>query len=322
MTEPRGVGAYRRLMALAPAAFRRAYEDQAVETFAQLITVERRERGRLAARRLWMRAMVDGAFTVRRERAIARAARGGHRFMFTGFVGDVVYILRSWRHAKVFAVTSMLTVGLGLGLNAGIFAFADGFLFRPLPFDDADRLFRIAEPATISGGLNLDDYDAIKAGLPGLAGLAEWDAGLVGQIDVGNTWREFFASEVSPHFDQVMGFRLLLGRGFRDDEHQVLGTTPCWLSYAFWQSAFGGDERVLGRHFAVVAGTTRDFEVIGVLPPAVANFDWDNRAPDLAGHSANSHGPCPSVLDRLSYRAPRAGCDARGGARALADNDR
>ena len=203
--------------------------------------------------------------------------------MFGGLKNDLVYILRSWRHAKAFALTSILTVALGLGLNAGIFAFADGFLFRPLPFANADELYAVLENGTLTGGVNLDDFDQIERTRPGLAGIAEWTSGLASQLQVGEGWVPVSSYAVSPRFEDVMGFRLLLGRGFRDDEHQPLSTTPCWVSYDFWQGKLGADARRVGTHLTIVGldGKPADVEIVGVLPPLVASFDLNNVPPDL-----------------------------------------
>lgn len=275
-----GIRWYRRLLRRAPDDFRRAYADDAARALADLLAAERRRAGRLAAGRVWLRAMIDGARTARRERRTVMRGAG----LFTGLGDDLIYIVRSWRHAKTFALTAVLTIGLGLGLNAGIFSFADGFLFRPLPFEDPDRLFALGETGTLSGGLNLDDYDEIVRERPALAGLAEWDTdrGLGGRLQVGDRWFDPFVYSVSPHFEDVMGFRLLMGRGFRDDEHQPGAVTPCWLSYEYWRTAFGADPGVLGRRLVVATDDRRtDVEVVGVLPPTVASFDLNNTPPDM-----------------------------------------
>ena len=63
---------------------------------------------------------------------------------------DVRVVLRGWRRAPGFSATIVVTIVLGLGLASAIFAFADGYLFRPLPFPAADRLITCSIPTTRS----------------------------------------------------------------------------------------------------------------------------------------------------------------------------
>ena len=67
---PAAVRWYRRALSFAPASFRVRYEEEAVQSFETLLVLERTRRGRLAASRLWLRAMADAMGTVRRERTL------------------------------------------------------------------------------------------------------------------------------------------------------------------------------------------------------------------------------------------------------------
>jgi predicted permease len=280
MREPLTLRLYRLVLGASPAPFRLTYADEATAALGHLLADERTARGAWAARRTWLRAMVDAVRTVWRERQGSPNRRRGR--IGAGLRDDVVYVLRSWRHAKAFALTSIVTVALGLGLNAGIFSFADGFLFRPLPFQDPDRLFALLEPETMTGGLSLDDFDAIVRDRPGIVGVAEWSTSLFGQLERGGHSQPVMAFAVTPRFDEVMGFHLLLGRPFRADEHRTLAVTPCWLSYEFWRTAFGGDSAALGEHLRISQGErVVELEVVGVLPPTIASFDLNNRPPEL-----------------------------------------
>src|SRR5215211_619737 len=53
---------------------------------------------------------------------------------------DLRYALRSLKRAPVFAVSATVTLGIGIGAVAAIFAIVHGVLLEPLPYGDAERL--------------------------------------------------------------------------------------------------------------------------------------------------------------------------------------
>src|SRR4051794_6496499 len=63
------------------------------------------------------------------------------------FAGDLKYALRSLGRAKGLTVTVILTLALGIGANAAIFALVRGVLLRPLNNRDEDRLIYIRQSA-------------------------------------------------------------------------------------------------------------------------------------------------------------------------------
>jgi putative ABC transport system permease protein len=58
---------------------------------------------------------------------------------------DVVFALRQMRAAPAFTFVAALTLALGIGANAAIFALVDAALLRPLPFRDPDRVVMLWE---------------------------------------------------------------------------------------------------------------------------------------------------------------------------------
>src|SRR5438477_1333579 len=77
---------------------------------------------------------------------------------FTGAViellGELKHAMRSLMRAKGLSVTVVLTLALGIGANAAIFALVRGVLLRPLANRDEDRLIYIRQSAR---GLGVDN---------------------------------------------------------------------------------------------------------------------------------------------------------------------
>src|SRR5690349_18246951 len=56
---------------------------------------------------------------------------------------DVLFSLRTLRKNPVFVITTVITLGLGLGLNTAFFALMDTVLLKPLAVRDPDNLYHV-----------------------------------------------------------------------------------------------------------------------------------------------------------------------------------
>src|SRR5262245_66467238 len=75
------------------------------------------------------------------------------------------YAVRQLRAAPGFAATAILTLALGIGANTAIFSLVNNVIFRPLPFEHADRLYGVYSANRTAGLLqgnvspvDLDDW--------------------------------------------------------------------------------------------------------------------------------------------------------------------
>src|SRR5271170_5075402 len=58
-----------------------------------------------------------------------------------GAIQDLRLAIRELRRSASFTFAVILTLALGIGLNAAIFTMVDCVLLRPLGYRDADRIF-------------------------------------------------------------------------------------------------------------------------------------------------------------------------------------
>jgi predicted permease len=207
--------------------------------------------------------------------------------------------LRMLRRSPWFAATSIGNVTVAIALAATVFAVVDGVLFKPLPYDQPDRLmllFRaVNDPTRLAqlqrgtgrGGqsfsaADLQAWRANDAGVSVTAFVANFGVGpVVGEaIAADTTW----AARVDRRFFDVLGVRPLLG-GFREDhylrpfEYGKLSAHPAIISYRLWQRLGGVRSGVPGRLLAVGDGT---LDVVGVLPPDfVFPMAFARTAPDV-----------------------------------------
>src|SRR6476646_8925699 len=57
----------------------------------------------------------------------------------------MTYALRTFRSARVFAVTAVLTLALGIGGTTAIFTLMHAVMLKSLPVADPSRLYRIGD---------------------------------------------------------------------------------------------------------------------------------------------------------------------------------
>jgi hypothetical protein len=88
----------------------------------------RREADRRFGNALALREQCRDAWTFPRLEALVRDAR---------------IALRALRKSPVFAIVTVLSLGIGIGANVAMFSLVDGVLLRPLPYPEADRLVRL-----------------------------------------------------------------------------------------------------------------------------------------------------------------------------------
>lgn len=275
------------LLRLAPASFRVRFAIEILGDLSQLASTGSSPSALAAASDVWR--------TVRRER------RAGSVGLWSDVLGDVKYAWRGWRRAPGFAATLLTTLAVGLGLSAAIFSFADGYLFRPLPFPGSDRAYNVRDPnATIASALKASDVVALRQSPVASYGFVEWNSGDVfGTLTRGTSTVAVSSYEITPGFRQVMTLPLLAGRDFTPDDHLAGAPMVAWLTHRFWRSHLGGDRAVVGQTLRLdsVRGPL-DIHIVGILGPAVSSFDLNNRPPDLV---VPKQGPPVTSPNRLSF---------------------
>src|SRR5690348_6309396 len=65
---------------------------------------------------------------------------------------DLRYAFRQLRKNPGFAAVTVLTLALGIGVNAAMFAVIDGVLLRPFPFPKPHQVVEMSEASVTSGG--------------------------------------------------------------------------------------------------------------------------------------------------------------------------
>jgi putative ABC transport system permease protein len=232
--------------------------------------------------------------------------------------------MRSWRRRPGLSATLVCTLAVGLGLGAAIFSFADGYLFRPLPFHSPDQLYFVRDSHARIASLLAGETNALRRSDVGVFGFVEWSTAArisANEMIVDGRQVRVLAYEVTPAFGQVLRIPLVAGRLFEDADHQDGAAIGAWISHRFWQRELGGDPTILNRSYRVTGGHAVDVTIVGILDRGVASFDLNNAPPDLVVPALVEVAPQVVNRNALSFpivRLPGTMTRAEGEARISA----
>ena len=185
------------------------------------------------------------------------------------FAGELKHAVRSLMRAKGLTATVVLTLALGIGANAAIFALVRGVLLRPLVNRDEDRLIYIRQSAKGLGVENttfsVPEILDLRARVKSLSAFGDFSSIGFTMVGLGEP-REVRAGVVGGSYFEVMGLHPVLGRllDMRDDGPSAQGAMV--LTYRFWTTALKSDPSVLGK---TVQLGERVATVVGVVEPSV-----------------------------------------------------
>lgn len=231
-------------------------------------------------------------------------------------MADLKFAFRQLARNPGFSLVVILTLGLGIGLNAAMFSAFEAIVLRPLPYPASQELFQVTKRTRTSwqlqpevtdfmGRQEIEGWFKANGLFSQLAAYLWAGANLSGggepeRIDRGN---------VSTSFLSLLGTRPILGRDFVSGENDGKDQPVAILSFALWQRGFGGDPNVLGH---VIKLDSRAFTIVGVLPADFrfpVHFDVLTPLNLQSGESGPAH-----VIGRLkpgaSMAQAQAGLDA------------
>ena len=131
---------------------------------------------------------------------------------------NVRYAMRQFMRHRGFAVTVVLTIALGVGLNTAMFSVIRAVLLEPLAYGDPDRLVVLTRGATPIR------YDAARAGAKSYAALGAYGGEESVAFSGDGVPQVLKGARVSANFLEILKVQPVTGRGFQPDEEK--GGTP------------------------------------------------------------------------------------------------
>ena len=177
---------------------------------------------------------------------------------------DIRFAARQLRSNPGFACTAIVTLALGMATTIAIFAFVDAVLIKPLPYRESSRLVGVFERIEAFPRSNLSyadylDWKKLNSVFTSLAAYQGTGATLTATGGV----ERVPAARISDDFFRTLGVEPMLGRDFRPGEDLPSAQRTVLLSYAAWQTRYGGRSSVLGEPVTLNEAA---YVIIGVLP--------------------------------------------------------
>src|SRR5689334_21809659 len=201
-------------------------------------------------------------------------------------IKDIRYALRSLLKRPGFTAIALIALALGIGANTAIFSLVNAVILQPLPYKDPDRLVWVygnrngGSKGSVSA-LDFQDYRSQNKTFEQFA--ASRSTILPMNLTGSGEPERLNPSAIKGNYFDTFCVRPFIGRGFSLENEKTGQDHVTVLSYAFWQTRFGGDPNIVGKTI-VLDG--KPYEVLGVMAADVVlpqqaqlwvplNFDSD-----------------------------------------------
>jgi len=209
-----------------------------------------------------------------------------------GFITECKLAWRALLRQPLPSIAIVITLALGLGVNAGAFSMLNSIVLAPYPFPRVDRLAMIAQRSpgvSYTRGTvalpNFIDLRSANSSFESMTAFSEWDTNLTG----GDQPERVRGLRVTPEFFEVFSAAPHLGRFLQSADAEAGHDHVVVLSDGLWRRAFGQRADVIGQPvrldgetYAVVGVARPDFTFpdqrqvwapIAMTPAAIANRD-------------------------------------------------
>jgi len=181
-------------------------------------------------------------------------------------IKDLRFALRSLVKRPGFTIIVVLTLALGIGVNAAVFSVINAVLLRPLPYRDSDRVVTLWQNNLKAGvtrddvsPANFIDWSEQSKSFETIAGIEPFGFALMGEGEP----ERFSAWLVTKGFFEAAGTNPVRGRTFTAEDYQPGKEPVVIIGFNLWHRRFGGDESLIGRKLTL-NGQPRT--VVGIMP--------------------------------------------------------
>jgi putative ABC transport system permease protein len=185
-------------------------------------------------------------------------------------LADVRFALRQLIKSPGFTATAVITLALGIAINATMFSMVSGFLMGHVPARDPERVVVLSSvnpdgsmqpDANPVSAVNYLDWKQNTRMFPEMAASSDDRAGSLSAP--GEQPEAIGYSAVTANYFSTLGVAPQLGRGFVAGEDEAGHDHVAVLSHSLWERRYGSDPSVIGR---TVRLNREDYVIAGVMP--------------------------------------------------------
>ncbi len=188
----------------------------------------------------------------------------------TGFLQDLRYAFRQLRKNPGFTAVTVLTLALGIGVNAAMFAVIDAVLLRPFPFPKPDQIVQMSEasPADMApGNSSLPDIRDWRDQSRSFQDIGWYTEG-IRSVDIPGFSDFIPVIFSSANLLSTLQVEPALGRNFSPDEDQPGHGDVVLINSIAWENFFNKNPQAVGSSLKL---GNKIYTVIGVMP---AGFEF------------------------------------------------
>jgi predicted permease len=192
---------------------------------------------------------------------------------------DLRYTLRQLRRSPGFALTSVITLALGIGATTAMYSIVRSTLLAPLPYPHPEELVGLgfSQPGDAPNDIETGEAgDVLLTRAISFSGMGIADSSPLGANFSygGRNTQAIHSLRVSSGYLPTLGVPALLGRTFTREEDLPGAAPTVVLSEHLWRHTLNADPHIVGRTIHINADS---YTVIGVMPAALATVD----SPDI-----------------------------------------
>jgi putative ABC transport system permease protein len=180
---------------------------------------------------------------------------------------DALFAMRMLRRQPATTATAVLSLAIGIGLNAAVFSVVDWVLLRPLPYPAPHELVRVftagTAPVTGPAALTYGEFERFRSA-ESVRSAAAFSTATRIMSAPGHDPVHVTIARVAGDLFATLGTHPDAGRAFSPEEMNGAGPVVV-LAHDLWQRGFAGDRGVVGRAVTIDGA---QYTVIGIMPPA------------------------------------------------------
>ena len=228
---------------------------------------------------------------------------------------DLRFGFRSLVGSPGLTLVALVTLALGIGVNATVFSLTNTVLFKGFPFDKSDRILYLLMRNVRNdrfAGVSYPDFRDWREQAQSFEGLAASGFQQTNVADDTNLPEVYPTALMSANSFRLIGQTPVVGRDFRPEDEMAGAPPVAILTYGLWERRYGKDPAVVGRTVHMNGAVTT---IIGVMPPDFlfpANQDlWMplTPTPDFEKREAHNLGVSGRLRDGATLTAARAEMD-------------